>query len=559
MNIKLPACYDVSHYEEIPDFSIVRPFPLLCITKATEGTYYKDDKFARFFDGMKQNHIMRGCYHFHKKAYGAETQARYFCDFISSYITGEDILILDVEEGGETAAQLQDWFRYVMNRFPYNPIMLYSRAGILDDILMTPTQSSFFKSIPIWTAGYPYNPDVYGTVPATYVPDQTQWGQVLLWQYSDKGKVEGIIGDVDLNWIHPILAAQLRMDWTDQPFDGVKRISGLRYGWKFEMIISDSAKVRYETVCTPSLETVSSTAKRKDAQIASNGGDWDRTALYDFAMSNGTICHERTEARPSLQISKDNIPIISHINQPNIWHALTGIRYLIRDGIIQSYLDDVIQSQYTEGHARSIHGLTADGKHILLVSEGKYPNQGLTLKQSAELMKGYGAVTAFDSGGGGDAEVVMNDNVLTITENISSTGLHFERPLPQIFLIYANGGSMSRYEAIALGDGTRLRPDHNTTGAYLSSWNKGTKFHGDDLFIASVDLKNDAGTVIQKTGDTWLQVTDVSGISKSGWVAISNMGVSICSLTDSNPPAPVPSHVVEVVIDGVSVFRKELY
>jgi hypothetical protein len=74
---------------------------------------------------------------------------------------------------------------------------------------MTMAEREYFRKIWTWTAGYPYFPDLFASVPSGYIPDQTKWGPVGLWQYSAHGAVTGIIGDVDLNWISPAFQAQI--------------------------------------------------------------------------------------------------------------------------------------------------------------------------------------------------------------------------------------------------------------------------------------------------------------------------------------------------------------
>src|SRR5690349_1313252 len=106
MIIKKPISYDVSHWKEIADFSLINPKPFVMITKATEGTSITDSKFIRFMDGMKSIGCVRGCYHFNRKALSPLNQADFFCNTIRSHIDRETILILDVEEGGESAAAL---------------------------------------------------------------------------------------------------------------------------------------------------------------------------------------------------------------------------------------------------------------------------------------------------------------------------------------------------------------------------------------------------------------------------------------------------------------------
>jgi len=207
VNIKTPPVYDVSHWKEIPDFSKVDPKPLLFITKATEGISLVDEKFIRFASGMMEIGCLRGFYHFHRKASDLKQQAAHFLNTISKLdILSTDLLILDIEEGGETAAQLWSWHEVVKRAYP-NIRMNYSRANILNPIAMTPGEKEYFKEIWTWTAGYPYFSDLYSVCPSGYIPDQSKWGPVGLWQYSSHGAVAGIIGDVDLNWIAPMFQA----------------------------------------------------------------------------------------------------------------------------------------------------------------------------------------------------------------------------------------------------------------------------------------------------------------------------------------------------------------
>ena len=218
MIIKDPAVYDVSHWKEILDFTKVNPKPFLFITKATEGTGFVDSKFVRFFRGMASIGVFRGAYHFNRKAYGAQAQAQHFCNTVRPELVDSDLVILDVEEGGESAANLISWFQYVHTQFPKNIMVIYSRKNILDSIPMTQTQKDYFRNnVVTWTAGYPSNPDIYSVVPSFYVPDQTKYAPVGLWQYSEKGVVAGIDGSVDLNWISEELKTRIGGAVTPPP------------------------------------------------------------------------------------------------------------------------------------------------------------------------------------------------------------------------------------------------------------------------------------------------------------------------------------------------------
>lgn len=204
--IKLPACYDVSFWQQKIDWSVVSPKPALVICKASEGVGIKDPTFLPNFTGLTSQNIRRGCYHFHRKIYTGLQNATYFLGVVRGILTKQDLIVLDVEEGGESAAQLLAWLDAVSAVYPENLILIYSRKTVLDTIATTPTQAARLRQYPTWMAGYPLQPDNYNDIPAGYVPDPTKWGAVYLWQYSDKGIVQGISGNtVDLNWISPTL------------------------------------------------------------------------------------------------------------------------------------------------------------------------------------------------------------------------------------------------------------------------------------------------------------------------------------------------------------------
>lgn len=572
MIIKSPPFYDVSHWKSIPDFYKVSPRPLLFGTKATEGTSLVDSKFVTFFDGMKSIGVHRLAYHFHRKALTAYDQARHFINTVRPYITQKDIIALDVEEGGETAAQLKKWFEYVMAEFPNNEYWIYSRKNLLDpismflklildetliqpalnSIQMTLAERDFFtKKTKTWVAGYPTNPDLYTSVPSFYIPDQTKWGPVAAWQYSAKGQITGIVGEVDLNWMSPQLIASLQTPDTHTVlFDGVEQYAGIRHGWKFWLQIIDPSKVDYEVLHPYPRKRVSDAANTKGAKIATNGGEWDRLTGVpkDYSVANGNVYVERKQAVPSLMTLTSGAIVIGHKNIPDVQQAISGLRYLVLGGLIPSYLYGT-EPQYIEGHSRTIEGLTADGKHIQMVSEGLYPNQGLTLKQAAEIMIQYKAITAFDSGGGGDSALVVNGQVLNQPEDINIDGKHVERYLPQILLIYPQeGDNMYSFEAIAIGDNTKLRPNHNTLTDLSPAqvYFAGTKFQGDVLWTATIDNKDTS----QYVGDKWLEVKAINGnaLTIPRWVAVIHRGVPICTLKENSTSTSLPVQFEHVLI-----------
>jgi hypothetical protein len=135
---------------------------------------------------------------------------------------------------------------------------------------------------------------------------------------------------------------------------------------------------------------------------------------------------------------------------------------------------------------------------------------------------------------------------------VSSEEIDMNRVLsnPHIYITEENNMSEYRYDATAIGSGTRLRYNHNTSSATANSYPAGTVFSGNELFTATEQLSN-AGGVYQRVGDQWLKVEKVNGkvpvtstgaaITSPVWVAIINMTTPICTLVDNGPILPPPT------------------
>ncbi len=103
---------------------------------------------------------------------------------------------------------------------------------------------------------------------------------------------------------------------------------------------------------------------------------------------------------------------------------------------------------------------------------------------------------------------------------------------------------MTTYEMTTLGNGTRIRDDHNTAGNVLTSVNANVTVRGDQVFVATEELRN-ANGVYQYVGDKWLRIT-YNGVT--GWMAYSHRGEPICKdwkeIGGEAPPPPEPSDPV---------------
>jgi GH25 family lysozyme M1 (1,4-beta-N-acetylmuramidase) len=324
MITKEPPVYDISHWKDVSDFNAIRPRPLLIITKATEDVSFVDGDFVRFMQGIKDAGIHRGCYHFHRKAFDGGRQAEHFIRVVENHIDDKTLLILDVEEGDEEASSLWEWFETVRRRFPNNRLMLYSSRRILDTIGMTFAERVYFRFIPTWIAGYPFFPDDFQTIPNFYVPDPTRFGTPWLWQYSEKGQIEGIIGDVDLNWIDPILIGEL-----GEPPDPLPPTTGDNMYFKasttinirssagvtstndlgtFNLLANDIVEVEVDPVI------IGSATWRKIRKIWRN----DQPVTFAFSPSNEYWCAERVGTTTPL-VPTNYLPPVTARHIVEVW------------------------------------------------------------------------------------------------------------------------------------------------------------------------------------------------------------------------------------------------
>ncbi len=84
-----------------------------------------------------------------------------------------------------------------------------------------------------------------------------------------------------------------------------------------------------------------------------------------------------------------------------------------------------------DAHPRTCMGYTADGRLIVMVIQGRYPNAaGATLKQEAQLLVDLGCVEALNLDGGGSSCMLINGK-----ETIKPSSDGVERPVPAVFII----------------------------------------------------------------------------------------------------------------------------
>jgi lysozyme len=166
--------------EDRPDFIIIR---------ATAGKDRLDKNFIKNWKSAKDNTVIRGAYHYYRPDEKSSEQAEFF---IKNVIieTGDLPPILDIEKYSRVQSLtslktgLLNWLTIVEEHYGITPILYtynkFYTSAIADD--------SRFSKYPVWIAWY----NTKGN-PSDIVKD---W---VFWQFTDKGSIKGIQGNVDVN------------------------------------------------------------------------------------------------------------------------------------------------------------------------------------------------------------------------------------------------------------------------------------------------------------------------------------------------------------------------
>jgi Phosphodiester glycosidase len=87
---------------------------------------------------------------------------------------------------------------------------------------------------------------------------------------------------------------------------------------------------------------------------------------------------------------------------------------------------------FDDKHPRTAMGYTKDGKLIILVVQGRFPNKadGVTLTQEAQILKDIGCIEARNLDGGGSSCMLVNGK-----ETITPSDKTGQRALPAVFII----------------------------------------------------------------------------------------------------------------------------
>jgi GH25 family lysozyme M1 (1,4-beta-N-acetylmuramidase) len=210
---------DVSKYQGRIRWSAVASTPVrFVIMRATKGNRYRDGKYARNLAGATQHRLVVGAYHFAKPGFAPwdpRAEADHFLR-VARVAAGDVVPVLDIEEtGGLSPGQLRVWARAWLERVEARTgvrPMIYSGSHFWQGFMRNTTWFAR-RGHPLWVAHW--------YVGAPQVPGR-HWGGrgFAVWQWSATGRIDGIRGDVDRDWLNGPLARGTIASLTLDPPDG---------------------------------------------------------------------------------------------------------------------------------------------------------------------------------------------------------------------------------------------------------------------------------------------------------------------------------------------------
>jgi lysozyme len=199
---------------DLSRYNTVLSFPALynagirgIIHKATQNDDHVDPCYVKRVQPIRSAGIMHGAYHFGTGDTSGYDQAVHFLETVNP--DDRTLLALDWEDNPSgSTMRLDQATRFVWTiheetgRWP----LIYS--GHLAKEILGATYDATLAKCPLWLAQY----GQIATTPAT-------WPRWALWQYTDKGQVDGIKGNVDRSRFNGDLNA-LRHLWGYPPLSG---------------------------------------------------------------------------------------------------------------------------------------------------------------------------------------------------------------------------------------------------------------------------------------------------------------------------------------------------
>lgn len=179
---------DISHHQGDIDFDKLKGNIDFAMVRTSYGAFYEDKKYKQNIAGLERVKIPYGLYHFSyaTNVESAKKEAEGFINIIKKYNPTYPIVI-DIESSsrtssvrGDTLVDIADTICKKIEEAGYYA-MIYANLDYLNNKLNDSRLDKYDKWLAEWKSKPTYNKS-FG-----------------IWQYSSKGSIPGINGNVDLN------------------------------------------------------------------------------------------------------------------------------------------------------------------------------------------------------------------------------------------------------------------------------------------------------------------------------------------------------------------------
>lgn len=184
---------DVSHFQHEVNWDEIKQAGIsYAYSKATQGMTLVDPKYSHNREGTIQAGLYHGAYHFYVAGDDPDRQADLFIQTVSKLEDHAMPPVLDLEQGGmkpginkeQYQQHVFTWLKKVEQAFGVRPV-IYTNHPFGNEYL----DHAGFSEYDLWIAEY--------GVPEPHIPDAWKNTGWVMWQRTEREKVEGAIGDVD--------------------------------------------------------------------------------------------------------------------------------------------------------------------------------------------------------------------------------------------------------------------------------------------------------------------------------------------------------------------------
>lgn len=192
---------DVSHWQNEINWSEVKRSGIrFAFIKATEipdksTKLHVDEMLEKNIQGAQENGIHWSAYHFFRTHIDPVIQAKLFCETVGDFSSMPPVLDLEVAGSrGERLNYKVKLFLEEVKRLSGRRPIIYTSGGFWRSYMCCEkrSHSDWAREYTLWSAQYT------NLWPTPIYP----WAGWEFWQYTDKGKIPGVITNVDMNWFN---------------------------------------------------------------------------------------------------------------------------------------------------------------------------------------------------------------------------------------------------------------------------------------------------------------------------------------------------------------------